>query len=238
MKNKRCYRMLISLAAVMLCMTAFSIPAYAGGTEPAEQPETEQPQETALPADPVPLTPEGNLSLVDDIDGEASDDKQFITVVSKGGNYFYIIIDRAADGENTVHFLNQVDEADLLALTEDGKTETAPALCTCSEKCEAGSVNTGCEVCSKDKSRCVGKEAAPQEPEEEPEKKSGVNPILILLTVLLLGGGGAFYYFKFVKQKSSTKGGDDLSDLDYEDEYEDTEVELIEDEPEQEEEIK
>ena len=44
MKNKRFYRMLLSLAAVMLCMTAFSIPAYAGGTEPAEQPETEQPQ--------------------------------------------------------------------------------------------------------------------------------------------------------------------------------------------------
>ena len=155
-----------------------------------------------------------------------------------GGNSFYIIIDRASDGENTVHFLNQVDEADLLALTEDGKTETAPALCTCSEKCEAGNVNTGCEVCSKDKSRCVGKEPSPQEPEEEPKKKGGVNPVLILLTVLLLGGGGAFYYFKFVKQKSSTKGGDDLSELDYEDEYEDTEVELIEDEPEQEEEIK
>ena len=99
-------------------------------------------------------------------------------------------------------------------------------------------MNTGCEVCSKDKSRCVGKEPSPQEPEEEPKKKGGVNPVLILLTVLLLGGGGAFYYFKFVKQKSSTKGGDDLSELDYEDEYEDTEVELIEDEPEQEEEIK
>ena len=118
------------------------------------------------------------------------------------GNYFYILIDRANEGKETaVHFLNQVDEADLLALTEDGKTETAPALCTCSEKCEAGSVNTGCEVCSKDKSRCVGKEAAPQELEEEPKKKSGVNPVLILLTVLLLGGGGAFYYLDVYKRQ-------------------------------------
>ena len=97
-------------------------------------------------------------------------------------------------------------------------------------------MNTGCEVCSKDKSRCVGKAKAPQEPEEEPKKKGGMNPVPILLTVLVLGGGGVFYYFKFVKQKSSTKGGDDLSELDYEDEYEDTEIELIEDGPEQEEE--
>lgn len=235
MKNKRFYRMFLSLAAVMLCMTAFSITAYAGGAEPAEEPEVKQP-----PAAPVPLTPEGNLSLVDDIDGTASDDKQFITVVSKSGNYFYIIIDRAADGENTVHFLNQVDEADLLALTEDGKAETAPALCTCSEKCETGKVNTGCEVCDKDKSLCVGKSATTQEPEKEPEKdskkKGGVNPVLIFLAVLALGGGGAFYYFKFVKQKSATKDGDDLSELDYEDEYEDTETELIGNEPEQEDE--
>ena len=64
--------------------------------------ETE-PEETTGGYEPQPLTPEGNMSLVDDITGEASGDKQFITVVTKNGNYFYIIIDRAEDGENTVH---------------------------------------------------------------------------------------------------------------------------------------
>lgn len=66
--------------------------------------------------------------MVDDIDSEAPEDKQFITVVTKSGNYFYIIVDRAVEGKNTVHFLNLVDEADLMALIEDRKTETPPVV--------------------------------------------------------------------------------------------------------------
>ena len=54
--------------------------------------------------------------------------------------------------------------------------------------------------------------------------------------VLALGGGGAFYYFKFMKPGHASKGSDDLSDLDFEDEYEDIEIEVLEDEPEQEDE--
>lgn len=54
------------------------------------------------------------MTLVDDIKGDAAKDKQFIVVQSRGGDYFYIIIDNAAECENRVHFLNQVNEADLL----------------------------------------------------------------------------------------------------------------------------
>lgn len=181
------------------------------------------------------LTPDGNLTLIDDIGTSTKVGKQFITLESKNGNTFYLIIDRDDEGEETVHFLNQVDEADLMALT--GEEET-PAVCSCTTKCVAGAVNTSCPVCAVNMTECVGKEAKPEAPTEptepaaeEPEKKSGVGGILVVLLIVALGGGAAFYIFKQKKAKPQTKGSADLDDYDYgEDEYE---FEPYEDEPEQ-----
>lgn len=181
------------------------------------------------------LTPDGNLTLIDDIGSSTKAGKQFITLESKNGNVFYMIIDRDDEGEETVHFLNQVDEADLMALT--GEEET-PAVCSCTTKCVAGAVNTSCPVCAVNMTECVGKEAKPEVPAEptepaaeEPEKKSGAGGILVVLLIVALGGGAAFYIFKQKKAKPQTKGSADLDDYDYgEDEYE---FEPYEDEPEQ-----
>ena len=135
MKSKKLLRTLAALCTALVLMGGFSVPAYAGGGgEPADETndsnvQVEQPEETP------PLTPDGNATLVDDYGGN----KQLITVTTKNGNYFYILVDRDDEGENTVHFLNQVDEADLMALMEDENSEEPPAVCSCTEKCQADS---------------------------------------------------------------------------------------------------
>ena len=233
MKRNRVFRLLASLTVVVLCMTAFSVTAFAGGgdgdyytREPAETTlePTEEPATGGMEPEGQPLTPEGNMTLVDDIDGDAAEDKQFIVVKSKGGNYFYIIVDRAAEGENSVHFLNQVDESDLMAIIGEEQTEQPPAVCNCTEKCKAGEVNTACPVCSVNMDSCTGKEATPEEPAEQEQPQNGMGGLLIFLVVGLLGGGAALYYVKFMKPKQNVKGSTDLDEFDF-DEYDEDEPE-------------
>lgn len=226
MKNKA-IRMFTATLAAVLCMAAFSVTAYAGGVDPDPEPlpetteaplpeETEEPTTGGIEMEPegVPVTPEGNAALVDDFFG----DKQLITVTTKAGNYFYILIDRAnEDKETSVHFLNQVDDADLQALLEDGEAE--PEVCTCAEKCEDGAVNTACPVCKNNLTACVGAAPEAEEPAEtaEPEEEAGnrMGGLVVFLVVLLIGGGAALYFFKFKKPKADTKGNDDLDEYDF-----------------------
>lgn len=165
------------------------------------------------------LSPDGNLSLIDDIGSAAKNGKQFITVETKNGNVFYLIIDRDDEGKETVHFLNQVDEADLLTLMEDGETITPTAVCTCTTKCKAGAVNTNCPVCKTNMAECSGPEPQEPQPEEpeapEEEPKGGAGGLIVFLLVALAGGGAALYYFKFKKPKAETTGSDDLGEYDF-----------------------
>lgn len=178
------------------------------------------------------LTPDGNMQLVDDVTKE-SDGKQFITVQSKNDNTFYIVIDHDKDSDN-VYFMNLVDEADLMALIEDGEVTVK---CTCEERCVAGNVDTTCPVCKSDMTQCTGveqeepEEAVEIEPTEEPAQedsgKTNMTPVLAVLLVMILGAGGAVYYLKLRKQKPDTKGSVDLDDYDFGDEDEDEEEEYI-----------
>ena len=195
MKKSKLFRTLTLAVAAALCKATTTVTAYAGGADPdpvplpetteapAEVPEeTEEPTTGGMEPEGVPVTPQGNAALVDDFFG----DKQLITVTTKAGNYFYILIDRAnEDKETAVHFLNQVDDADLQALLEDGKKE--PEVCNCTAKCQAGAVNTACPVCKNNLTACNGPEPKPQPEEEKPqeEKPSGMGCLLYTSSVFL-----------------------------------------------------
>ena len=228
MKNKRFFKTLSALCAALVLMMGLSVTAFAQGTDQSPAEDATNDSNVVVETEDTPaLTPEGNAALVDDFGGN----KQLITVTTKAGNYFYILIDRAnEDKETAVHFLNQVDEADLMALMEDGQTaQETPAVCSCTEKCEAGAVNTACPVCATNMNSCTGKKPEPETPEETPapeepaQTSAGLNPAVLLVVLALLGGGGAFAYFKFIKNKPKTRGNDNLDDYDYGEEEPDAE---------------
>ena len=232
------------LAALALCLTlcfSFTVPAfaYADDTE-QELPVTEatQPEETPEPApaeepepyEGEPIDDEGNAYTRDLLYDKATN-KQFITVQTKTGNTFYVVIDYDApineeEEQYQTYFLNMVDEADLLALLDE---ETASELttCNCDTRCEAGAVNTECPVCKTNMSECTGAVPEPEEPvegeetevPEEPESSSP-NIALIIGIIALVGiGGGAYYYFKFVRgKKQKDEDLDFFDDEGYEEE--------------------
>ena len=150
-------------------------------TQEAEEPEAEETEETS-----EALTPDGNLTLVDDYGSSTEAGKQYITLVTKSGNYFYLIIDRDDEGEETVHFLNLVDEADLLALMEDEDVAEYEE----AQEAETTETVTVTEAEEAD-------ESDEEDDEEEETTSSGATLTLLLVVLLLAGiGGVALYLYK------------------------------------------
>ena len=208
---------LASLTVLMGCMAT---PAFAYGGEGSEETtvpsifETDEEEPvTVIEQNTGPLTPEGNLTVVDDYQTTFSDGtaQQFITLVSKSGAYFYLIIDRAADGDQTAHFLNMVDEADLLALMdEEDIPEPEPE-----------------------------PEPAPEpeplpEPEPEEEEDGAGKFILVLLVLAGIAGGGAYLWLKMQQKKREAEENKPDPDADYREDEE--EIVLPDEEPETDEE--
>ena len=180
-------------------------------TETEEVPAEDSPEPTEdSEIDRTGLTPDGNMDLVDDLSGEDAENLQFLTVSTKSGHTFYIIIERNKNSEN-VHFLNQVDEADLMALMSD------------EEKEQFVKENTPEETEPVITPTVIPEETETPEPAvtEEPQKKTGANPLAMLGVFGVIGAAviGAYYFLKVKPGREKSRIGDDLEFYDDE-EYE------------------
>ena len=229
MKIKKLGALLVSVA---LC-AGMAAPAFAYGGEPVEEVEQpvltsttdEEDVVTVTDEETGALTPEGNLTLVDDYHTDYSDGsgQQFITLVSKSGATFYLVIDRNAKGQQTVHFMNLVDEADLLTLMEEDAADAYTA-----EK-EAAAQAEQDKLKAEEEAKKVAEEAAAQAEQdrlkaeeeakkaaeeaaassEEQPKENKVTKIasgfLGVVVLIALAAGGGFYAFTKQKQKKQAK---------------------------------
>ena len=233
MMNKFCALML----SVALC-AGMAAPAFAYGGEPVE--EVEQPVLTSTTdeenvvtvtdEETGALTPEGNLTLVDDYHTDYSDGsgQQFITLVSKSGATFYLVIDRNAKGQQTVHFMNLVDEADLLALMEEDAADAYTA-----EK-EAAAQAEQDRLKAEEEAKKAAEEAAAsgsEQPKENKITKYAATFLGVLALVGLAAGGGIYAFMKQKQKKQAEKEALD-PDANYTEDKGDFEI-PVEDEPEE-----
>ena len=204
MKIKKLGALLVSAA---LC-AGMAAPAFAfeGEAAPVEQPVLPEVVEdivTVTDETSGALTPEGNLTLVDDYHTDYSDGsgQQFITLVSKSGNTFYLVIDRNAKGQQTVHFMNLVDEADLLTLMEEDAADAYTA-----EK-EAAAQAEQDKLKAEEEAKKAAEEAAASGEEQPKENKvtkiaSGFLGVVVLIA---LAAGGGFYFYRQQMQKKKAE---------------------------------
>ena len=233
MVNKFCALML----SVALC-AGMAAPAFAYGGEPVE--EVEQPVLTSTTdeenvvtvtdEETGALTPEGNLTLVDDYHTDYSDGsgQQFITLVSKSGATFYLVIDRNAKGQQTVHFMNLVDEADLLVLMEEDVADAYT-----SEK-EAAAQAEQDRLKAEEEAKKAAEEAAAsgsEQPKENKITKYAATFLGVLALVGLAAGGGIYTFMKQKQKKQAEKEALD-PDANYTEDKGDFEI-PVEDEPEE-----
>ena len=185
------------------------------------KPETGLESKAETPEPGSGFTGEGN-AITRDLLYDKATNKQFVTLETKDGTVFYLVIDydspiNEEEEQYQTYFLNLVDAADLPALVgeEEPEPEEAPPLCSCRDRCQVGKIDTTCPVCTADLAACLGEEPEPepeQEPEPEPEvqqpveepednSSSAVTAVILLLVIL---AGGAVFVMKLLRRKEKT----------------------------------
>lgn len=224
MMRKRVFRVgaMLILCLVMVLGTETSAFAYynedeagEGSTVVVEEPVEETPAETETPADEPQgqITPDGNMTLVDDLDYSSRAGLQFMTVTSKDGHVFYIVIDRTANSEN-VYFLNQVDAADLLALMNDEQKEEYLKEQEAKQQEQQATVTP---IQTETQTPVETEQPQQTEPEKQP-----LNNNMVMFAVFGVIGIGviAAYYFLKIKPKKNGSSIDEDREFYDDEEYE------------------
>lgn len=202
MKSKVVKKLLmIAMAVTMISRTSIAT-VYANANPPAEEATTavveetttEKSKDTEKAEDTGRVTGEsnnsafstpGNAQLVDD--KENDDTKQFLTIQTKKGNTFYMVIDRSSNTEN-VYMMSLVDENDLAEFLDETETEKDKET---------------------EESTVVIPETAPEttpaeeETEVKKEEKSGMNVkgLAAIVVAAILGFAGIAVYKKHGRSK-------------------------------------
>ena len=220
MKIKKFGALLVS--AVLCIGMAAPAFAYEGDTTTVEEPVLpeiveEEDAVTITDEETGALTPEGNLTLVDDYYTNYSDGsgQQFITMVSKSGATFYLVIDRNAKGQQTVHFMNLVDEGDLLTLMEEEDAEAYNAEKEAAKQAELDKL--------KAEEEAEEAEKAADAPKENKVTKYAAAFLGVVALIALVAGGG-FYFFIQQKQKKQAEKEAVDPDADYTEDNGDFEI--------------
>lgn len=181
----------------IVCSTSATAFAYTGeGTPPEQGTETPTPIPEQTPVqegqaeEGTPFSVPGNGQILDDKSNDST--KQFLTVQTKNGNTFFLVLDRSGTTEN-VYMLSMVDENDLAEFVPEKKsqTETPSVIIPETEKKQ--------EV---------------EKPEKKTDKEENQAGVLLAMGLLAAGGAGAYYYFKVAKPKKAETDAED-EDLEF-----------------------
>ena len=185
--------------------------------EPVVTPEPEVRTEYVPIGPGQPFTSGGNMQTLDVLYSAATN-KQFITVQSRNGQTYYLVIDydKPIDEENELYetyFLNLVDDRDLMSVLSEEEIVPTPTPEIIYVTPEPTSMPLPTAV--------------PSTEPEKPEKQGMNQTSLLALLVLLLTGGGAAFFFMKKKKTNAPKSRmlDESSFDDDEDEDEESEEE-------------
>lgn len=183
-------------------VTAFAYAEEPAQTEPVEAASGTEPtvlEENVQETEATPFSVPGNGQVVDDKTND--DTKEFLTIQTKNGNTFFLVLDRSSNTEN-VYMLSMIDENDLAEFIENSSEMNVET------EAEAAQVVIP-------ESETIPEETEVETEKEQEKEKAGVSTGVLLAALLLLAGGiGGFYYLKVVKPKKAEEAADE-EDLEF-----------------------